>query len=104
MTKTKVSMDNCGIETIITGEMLDNGNIKINIESKCKSIEKMALELEEIDLSQAMQKLEDSNIFKLACKFLRHSACLVPAAVIRTLEVEAGISLPGKSCIKTERI
>ena len=48
MTKTKVSMDNCGFETVIEATTTDDGMVKLIINSGCKSIQKMAEVLDEI--------------------------------------------------------
>ena len=104
MTSTQVRMDNCGIEIIIKGMMDSNSNIKLEIISDCENIQKLAKELKEVELSQLMQTIDGSIIYQTAAKFIKHPACLVPTAIIRTMEIEAGIALPGESSISTRKV
>jgi hypothetical protein len=104
MTKTKVSMDNCGFETIIEAITTDEGMTKLTINSRCQSIQKIAQELDEIDPFQIIGRpVCECLIYKIANGYLRHTACLVPPAIIRTIEVEAGMALAGDSSVKIER-
>ena len=104
MTRTQVCMDNCGIKTIIQGTLFDGKTIGLEIESDCASVQKLAQQLKEIDLYQSIQGMENSVIYRAATKCPGHAACLVPGAIIRTMEVEAGIALPGESFVSTEKV
>jgi len=104
MTKTKVSIDNCGFETIIEATTTNEGKVSFSIESGCESIQKMAEELGEIDPFQIMGKpICECLISEVASKYLRHPACFVPPAIVRTVEVESGMALAGNSSIKVEK-
>jgi hypothetical protein len=96
-------MDNCSIQTVIEGKLLENGNIGLVIISDCKSIQKLSEELKELDLSQIMGNMGSCAIYQAAAGCLKHLSCLVPAAIIRTAEIEMGIALPGESSISTQK-
>ena len=103
MTRTQICMDNCGISSIIEAEFLDGNSIKLEIRSDCECVQRFAEELGEIDLSQLMQPMKNSIVYKTSAKYLRHAACLLPGAIIRTIEVEVGMALPGTSSVSTEK-
>ena len=103
MTRTTVRMDNCGMQTTIEATLQADGKIRLKIESDCESVQELSRELKEVDLVQLMQKLGDSVVHQAAWKCINHSACLVPAAIIRAAEVELNIALPGESSVVTEK-
>ena len=105
MTKTKVCMDNCGFETILEATSTDDGLIKLVITSKCQSVKKLLQDIDEVEPFQnAGRPIIECPIYLIASKYLRHPACIVPAAIVRTIEVEAGMALPGKSSIVVEKV
>ncbi|MDQ1317447.1 MAG: hypothetical protein QG588_1099 [Candidatus Poribacteria bacterium] len=104
MTKTQVCMDNCNFETIIEATSTEDGTINLVITSNCQSIQKLLQEITEVDPFQiAGRPIMDCLIYKIANDYLRHPACIVPSAIVRTIEVESGIALPGKSSISVEK-
>ena len=104
LTRTKINMDNCGFQTIIQGKLLGSGSIRLEITSDCESVQRLAENLTELDLPQIMQTMRNSIVHQTAGACLRHLACLIPAAIIRTVEVEVGIALPGESSISIEKL
>jgi DNA-directed RNA polymerase specialized sigma54-like protein len=97
-------MDNCSFETIIEASSTEDGTIKLVITSKCQSIQKLLEEIAEVDPFQiAGRPIMDCLIYKIANDYLRHPACIVPSAIVRTIEVESGMALPGKSSISVEK-
>ncbi|MFC1717336.1 DUF6951 family protein [Candidatus Poribacteria bacterium] len=76
---------------------------RLEIESDCAGVQKLAQQLKEIDLYQSIQGMENSVIYRAATKCLGHAACLMPGAIIRAMEVEAGIALSGKLSAFTEK-
>jgi len=104
MTKTKVHMDNCGFETNIEAISTEDGTIRLEITSNCKSIQKLSQEIVEVDPFQiAGRPIMDCLIYKIASDYLRHPACIVPSAIARTVEVESGMALPGNASITVEK-
>jgi len=96
-------MDNCKCITTIEASSIDGENVSLTIISDCKSVEKLGEELKEVNVFKLGRNIGDSEIYKTASKCLRHLACLVPAVVIRTVEVETGMALPGKSYISVKK-
>ncbi len=97
-------MDNCGFETEITASTTADDKIKIIITSKCRSIENISEEIIEINPFDIIgQPIVENPIHKIASKHIRHSACIVPSAIVRVIEVESGMALPGDSTISIKK-
>lgn len=104
MTETIVCMDNCGLQTKIEAELSDDGKVNLKITSNCKSIKELSEELTAVDPFRLCgQQIINSEIYIAASKFLRHAACAVPPAIVRAVEVESGMALPGETLISTSR-
>ena len=104
MTRTRVCMDNCAFESVIEAELQDGEKAMLRIKSDCASVQKLAEGLKEVSILQIWQTIEDSIIYRTASRYLKHPACLIPAAIVRTIEVEAGMALPGEASVSVERI
>lgn len=83
---------------------MDGERVELKIKSDCVSIQELAGELGEVNVFQCGRTFRDSIIFEAANECLRHLACLVPAAIARTIEVETGMALPGKSSISVQKV
>jgi hypothetical protein len=67
-------------------------------------VAKMAEELRELDWSRdVLENITKSMVYKAAEKHLKHVSCPVPCAVLKAIEVEAGIALPKKVSIEIEK-
>ena len=103
MARARICMDNCAFETVIEAELQDGEKATLRITSDCADIQKLAEELKEVSISQIWQTIEDSMVYRAASRYLKHPACLIPAAIVRTTEVEAGVALPGKASVSVEK-
>ncbi len=98
-------MDNCGFQITIEAASSDGENVRLKITSQCESIQKLSGQLTEVNaLQQIGCAIGDSVVYRTASAYIRHPACLVPAAIVRTIEVETGMALPGKASISVEKI
>ena len=98
-------MDNCGFKTTVEAESSDGENIKLKINSECESIQNLSKQLTEVNaLQQVGCTIGDSVVHQIASTYIRHPACFVPAAIVRTIEVETGMALPGETSISVEKI
>jgi hypothetical protein len=96
-------MDNCGFMTTIEAVSSDGVNVRLEISSDCEDIQKFSGKLKEANILRLGSTIEDSVIYRAANGYLKHPACLVPAVIIRTIEVETGIALPGKTTISIDK-
>ena len=104
MSKVKVEAGVCGFVTDIEALLDDSQKVTLKFESDCPHVMKMA---EEYNQSEGMMEvflpLGESPLFKAAKNNLKHSACPVPTAVMKAIEVSCGLALPRDVSIKVEK-
>ncbi len=64
------------------------------ITSDCEMARKLGETLPSLTLADAFKKFPDNPVYKKGAACLRHAACPVPSAVLKALEVEAGLGVP----------
>ena len=103
MAKAEIFSGICGftthVETTMEGEAC-----KVAIASECKSIQKLAGELTEVDPFHEISFRRGLPLtHEMAAKFCAHAACPVASGIIKAVEVEAGLALPKDVSIKISR-
>jgi len=89
----------CGQETTIEAIKVGQIKVRVSFVSTCERVLALAEELIELDIGSEMTKpLNETLTYTLATKYLCRTSCIVPAAVLKVMEVTAGIFLP-ESCI-----
>ena len=85
----------CKMITTITAKTDDIGMVELNVKSDCPHILKMCWHLEPISpYSEVESEFYKSEIYKLAQEApLPHTACPVPSAMIKAIEVAGGLGL-----------
>jgi len=103
MAKAEILPGNCGFTTTVEASM-DGDVCKITLVSDCKAIQKLALELTEVNPYQEISFRRNTPlILQLGAKYCTHSACPVPVGIIKAVEVEAGMALPMDVTIKLSK-
>lgn len=108
MTEVEVFAGICGFKTIIRMENLGKHKARCVIETGCPNHTKVAKTLETITLN-AMDELfrkGKSQVMQACQGTIPHASCPVPAAILKVLEVDAGLALPADVTItftKTEK-
>jgi hypothetical protein len=51
---------------------------------------------------EVFTRMPESAVYRSAGKHIRHCACIVPAAVLKVIEVETGVALPQDASIVFE--
>ncbi len=64
---------------------------KIEVETKCKLVEKYAEDLENVDKDVVFKKIPVNPIYQTAD--ILHPVCPVPCGILKTCEAEAGLAL-----------
>lgn len=95
----------CGMQTQIEAMLLDDGQaVSLKVDSTCKDVLKLIEELGEVNAFQEISyRRTEPRTLQLAPKCLPHPACPVPAAIIKAVEVAAGLALPRDATIKVEK-
>lgn len=92
--KVVVDAGVCKMKTLITAKENDMGMIDISIRSDCPNILKMSWKLEPVSaFSEVEAKFSESEIYRLADNTVPHTACPVPAGIIKALEVAGDLGL-----------
>lgn len=106
MARAEIHSGVCGFVTVVeaTADEGDHHQVHLKITSDCKSCQRLARELTEIDaLREFTFRGEGPLTYQLAAKYLTHSACPVPAGILKAVEVAAGLALPKDATIKVSK-
>lgn len=94
MTKVKVNGGACGFKAEISVERSEGKMLRIGIQSDCESVMKMALLITELYSHSVLTGFLNNPVYAAASKTLRHTACPVPCAILKAMEVEGGMNVP----------
>lgn len=95
MVEVKVNPGICGLDSVMTFDSDDMQTVSVDFKTKCPSLKPLEQELTEVDAYDiCFAKYGDGVISELAHKYCKHPGCPVPAAIIKGIEVAAGLALP----------
>ena len=104
MSKVKVEAGICGFVTDIEAILDDSQKVTLKIESDCPHVMALAGEYPESEgMTEVFLPFGESPLFKAAKNNLQHSACPVPTAVMKAIEVSCSLALPRDVAIKVEK-
>jgi len=93
MTTVIVQSGACGYTVTIKAERRKSGKIAISLQTDCEMVLKMAGDLAVLDRLSALAGFPRNPVYASAARHLKHVACPVPAAILKALEVEAGLNV-----------
>jgi len=101
MATVKVKAGVCGMYAVIKAAAdQPYGMVTLEVESDCPHVQKMAEELREVkSIGEIAYRGEGPRTLRAAAKQLPHAACVVPASIIKAIEVAAGLALPADATI-----
>ena len=103
MAKAEIMAGNCGYNTEVEATM-DGKVVKLNINSECPAMQKMAEELTEVDPYKEISfRRAMPTIHAAGHKHCTHAACPVPVGIIMAVEIEAQLALPTDVTIKLSK-
>lgn len=86
--KAGVSNQEITVET----RRVDMTHVVVEFVSTCEHIQKLAEALKIPDIAHEMStNLLDTEVYRIADRFVCRNSCVVPAATLKALEVEANI-------------
>ena len=95
MARVEVSPGVCGLQTTIEAQSDDMYDVALEIVSECERVRRMAEELVSVSaLSELRQALPETAVYQAAGRAGLHVSCPVPSAVLKAVEVAAGLALP----------
>jgi len=96
-----VKAGECGQETSIEARKVDLTHVAFEITTTCEHIQALSEALGQVDVAHDMScRLDETQVYRLAVEHVCRNSCIVPAAILKTMEVAAGIFLPGDCQVK----
>lgn len=102
MTRIVVSSGICGMEVIIEVNKVDKRNVKLEITSACKMVNKLGEALRELDPMDTLKGGGGSQVWQQASMKNLHSDCPVPIGILKAIQVETEMALPHDAVIHFE--
>jgi hypothetical protein len=103
MAKAEIFAGNCGYSTEVEATA-DGKVVKLNINSECPAMQRMAEELKEVNpYEQISFKRAMPTIHEAGHRHCTHAACPVPVGIIKAVEIEAKLALPTDVTIKLSK-
>lgn len=98
MAQAKIHSGRCGFNTVVEATLIeddDGDSVKLAIQSECKSCQRLAEQLTQVDpLREFSYRRGMPLTLELAAKLLPHTSCPVPAGIIKAIEVASHLALP----------
>jgi hypothetical protein len=86
----------CGQETSVAARGVSPTKVVFEISTTCEHVQALADALGEVDVARDMScPLNETRVYTLATEHVCRNSCIVPAAILKAMEVAAGIFLPG---------
>ena len=86
----------CGQETSVAARRVSPTKVVFEISTTCEHVQALADALGEVDVAHDMScPLNETRVYTLATEHVCRNSCIVPAAILKAMEVAAGIFLPG---------
>ena len=99
MTKVVINSGACGFTVIITAEKGNEKKIVVALDTACEMVQKMLADIATVDQRVTLTGFRDNPVYLSAAKHLKHTACPVPSAILKAIEVEAGLNVPRDATI-----
>jgi hypothetical protein len=93
MTTVIVQSGSCGYSVTIAAEKGPDKKISISVETECEMVKKMEGDLQGMDRLTALTGFHHNPVYASAARHLKHVACPVPSAILKAIEVEAGMNV-----------
>lgn len=103
MTRVVVDAGACGFTSVIVAEKGPDRMVDVRVESGCAMVQKMAAEIARLGRRDALTGILTNPVYVAAGRHLKHAACPVPPAVLKALEVEAGLNVRKNATITFEK-
>jgi hypothetical protein len=91
----------CEKETTIAARRSDMTHVHLTFETTCEHVQELAAALTELDVATEMSiPRNESRTCRLATEHLCRNSCIIPAAILKAVEVEMGLFAPAESRIE----
>jgi hypothetical protein len=97
-TRIEVYAGVCGHSAVIDVTKVDDTHVQVVITSACDEITAMNPDLARVQWKgkghEVFKRMTESAVYQSAAQHIRHTACPIPTAILKAIEVEVGIALP----------
>ena len=94
MTRVVVNPGVCGMTVTVEVTKTSKRRFRIEIITDCEMLKKMGESLVEVEQKDVLNPQIHSKIYQCASECHIHTSCPVPMAILKAIEVEAGLALP----------
>lgn len=85
----------CGFSCVIHARKRDTQTVSLEItNSECKQIQKLSESLTQLSMMELFTPISRNPVYLSAEKCGCHLPCIIPAAVLKTVEATLGMALP----------
>ena len=103
MTKLVVNTGGCGYTIGIRVEKAAAGQYSLTVETGCKHVKALAEAIPVLNKMDVFIPILQNPVYQAAARRVKHSACPIPSAILKTLEVEAGFNVAKDMTFTFER-
>ena len=91
----------CGEETSIEASKSSPSEVTLSFTTTCDHIAALAEELRAVDVGVELSRpMHETLTYTLASQHCCRTSCVIPAAVLKSVEATAGVFLPGSCTIE----
>ena len=103
--RAKVFAGACGFTSVVKATRIDKKHVSVKIISACEMLRKMNDDLKLLDWRRDLFcNIRDSVVYRSADKYLMHTDCPVPSAIIKVIQIELDGMVPMDVNIKFEKM
>ncbi len=96
-TRIEVYAGVCGHSAVIDVTKVDDTHVQVVITSACDEITAMNPDLARVQWKgkghEVFKRMTESAVYQSAARHIRHTACPIPTAILKAIEVEVGIAV-----------
>jgi len=82
----------------------EDGIVRCKIESGCVHVREFAERLDGIGVMEIVKMpFSENKVYQVAGKTLKHSTCVLPAAVLKAMEAASGLGLKKDVCLRFQK-
>jgi hypothetical protein len=100
MTKVTINPGICGFTVMVTAEKDQGKKVRVSFDTECEMVMNMLEDISVLDMQAAFTGHLNNPVYRSAAMHLKHTACPVPAGILKAIEVELGLCLPKDAVIK----
>jgi hypothetical protein len=94
----------CGFKTVIKAKKEGSRQVSLEFRTDCPNLKPLESELATADAyKECFAKVGKAGVYEVSAKYCKHSACVVPAAILKGIEAAAGLALPRDAVIELKK-